>query len=115
MSEQTAIHPLYAQLISKFPDSVVRDDRAGFNGVVVQPLNLLEVVKELRDSLGYDYLSSVTAADDFPEERLEVIYHLFKSVGGAPAVIKVFLGREEPVVPSLTPMYPGAELQEREV
>ena len=115
MSEQTAIQPLYAKLMEKFPESVVMDERPGFGGIVVQSLNLVEVAQELRDNLGYDYLSSVTAADDFPEERLEVIYHLFKSVGGAPALLKVFLGRTEPVVPSLTPLYPGAELQEREV
>jgi NADH:ubiquinone oxidoreductase subunit D/NADH:ubiquinone oxidoreductase subunit C len=115
MSDQNVIHPLYAKLLERFPDSVVMDERPGFSGIVVQANMLLEVVKDLRDNLGYDYLSSVTAVDDFPEERLEVIYHLFKSIGGAPVEIKVFLEREEPVVPSLTPMYPGAELQEREV
>jgi len=69
----------------------------------------------LRDKKGYDYLSSVTAVDDFPEDKLEVVYYLFKTTGGGIIELKVFTQRNEPVVPSVTPLYQGAEFQEREI
>jgi len=115
MSDQIPLPPVYMQLMKKFPDSVTRDERPGFAGVVVQANSLPVVAAELRDRMGFDYLSSVTAVDDFPEDMLEVVYHFFKSVGGPQVELKVFVSREEPGLPSLTDLYPGAELQEREV
>ena len=115
MSEQPSLHPVYMQLLQKFPDSVSRDERPGFFGLLVHPEKLPAVASELRDRLGFDYLSSVTAVDDFPEDQFEVVYHFFKSVGGPQIELKVFLPREDPSLPSLTDLYPGVELQEREV
>lgn len=104
-----------AGLESKHPGLVTHDDRPGFGGGIVEADHLRDVVGTLRDDLGYDFLSSVTAADDYPEDRLEVVYHLFKSSGGSGLSLKVFLPREDPHVPSLVSLYPGADLQEREV
>lgn len=115
MSDQTPLHPVYSKLLKKFPESVTVDDRPGFFGIVVLSNALPSIAAELRDRLGFDYLSSVTAVDDFPEDRLEVIYHFFKSVGGPQIELKVFLSREEPGLPSLADLFPGVELQEREV
>jgi len=71
------------------------------------------VMTYLRYKKGYDYLSSFTAVDDFPEDKLEIVYHLFKTTGGGIIELKVFTQRDEPVIPSVTPLYPGAEFQER--
>jgi NADH-quinone oxidoreductase subunit D/NADH-quinone oxidoreductase subunit C/D len=49
-----------------------------------------------------------------PEEQLEVVYHAFKTTGGPELIYKVQVPRDNPVVPSLTPVFPGADLQERE-
>jgi len=115
MSDQTTLHPVYSQLMKRFPESVVVDDRPGFFGLVVQSNALPSVAAELRDRMGFDYCSSVTAVDDFPEEKMEVVYHFFKSVGGPQIELKVFLSRELPELPSLADLFPGVELQEREV
>lgn len=115
MSDQVTIHPIYANVLKVFPEMAAMEERPNFFGLIVEANAILEVTKYLRDEKGYDYLSSVTAVDDFPEDRMEVVYHLFKSIGGPQVELKVFLQREEPVVPSLTGLYPGAELQEREV
>lgn len=104
-----------AGLEAKHPGLVNHDDRPGFGGGIVEAAHLLEVVKTLRDDLGYDFLSSITAADDYPEDKLEVIYHLFKSSGGNGLSLKVFTTRDGAHVPSLVSLYPGADLQEREV
>jgi NADH-quinone oxidoreductase subunit D/NADH-quinone oxidoreductase subunit C/D len=75
---------------------------------------LIEVATAVRDEMGYDYLSSVTAVDYLPEGKIEVVYHAYKSTGGPALAFKVQTPRDNPVVPSLFPVYPGVELQERE-
>lgn len=104
-----------AGIESRLPGAVTKEDRPGFGGGIVSVESLVKVAQTLRDEFGYDYLSSVTGVDDYPEDRMEVVYHLFKSTGGAGICLKVSTNRENPVVPSMTPLYPGAELQEREV
>ena len=97
-----------------FPDVVIKDTRPGYEGYIVQADKLLEVALSLRDNLGYDYLSSLTGVDYLPEGKMEVVYHIRKSTGGSPLVIKAQVPRESPVIASLTSVYPGAEFQERE-
>ncbi len=115
MTDQLGLDPTYSDLLKEFPQAVELETRAGFTGVVVLTSALVDVMTYLRDRKGYDYLSSVTAVDDFPEDKLEIVYLLFKTTGGGIIELKVFTQRDEPVVPSVTPLYLGAEFQEREV
>jgi NADH-quinone oxidoreductase subunit D/NADH-quinone oxidoreductase subunit C/D len=101
-------------LATRFPEYVSPDTRKGYEGYIVSAYKLLDVATTLRNEMGYDYLSSVTGVDYLPEGILEVVYHAFKSTGGSGLVFKVQVPRENPVVPSLVPVYPGADLQERE-
>jgi len=100
---------------TRLGDGVVRDERGGYSGLLVPAGRLASVARIARDELGYDYLSSVTGVDYLPEGKLEVVYHLYRTAGGPGLVLKAQLPREAPVVPSLVPLFPGAELQEREV
>jgi NADH-quinone oxidoreductase subunit C/D len=111
MNEQTVI--LESDLATRFPEAVTPDERKGFEGYQVKPESLLEVVKVIRDEWGYDYLSSVTGVDNFPD-NLEVVYHLFKTTGGPALTLKTQVPRDNAVAPSLVPLYPGADFQERE-
>ncbi len=115
MSEQVSVNPIYDELITRFSPNLELDTRPGYSGVIVLPAVLLEVMTHLKEKLGFDYLSSVTGADDYPENQMEVVYHLFKTIGGLGVELKVLTTREDPVVPSATPLYPGADFQEREV
>ena len=101
-------------LATRFPEYVSPDTRKGYEGYIVNADKLLDVATALRNEMGYDYLSSVTGVDYLPEGMLEVVYHAFKSTGGSGLVFKVQVPRENPVVPSLVPVYLGADLQERE-
>lgn len=101
-------------LLERFPDQVTLDIRKGYQGYMIDANSLLEVVTALRDELGYDYLSSVTGVDYQPEDKMEVVYHAFKSTGGSGLTFKTQVPRAAAVVPSLTPLFPGVELQERE-
>ncbi len=113
MTEQTLVQE--DAVLNRFPGQVTPDTRKGYEGYMVQPENLIEVVTALRDEMGYDYLSSVTATDYINEGNLEVVYHLYRSIGGPGLVLHVPTPRENSVAPSLVPVYPGADLQEREV
>ncbi len=68
----------------------------------------------VRDTLGYPLLSNLTAVDYLSDGVIEIVYHFLHLDGGPPLVIKVRVPREHAVVPSLTPFWPGANLQERE-
>jgi NADH/F420H2 dehydrogenase subunit C len=104
-------------LQEQFPGAV-REAPEPFQGLIVDREELVAVATHLRDELGYDYLSNVTAVD-YPEQsdglspRFEVVYHLFQGEGG-PLTLHVHADREDPTVPSLAPVFPSADFQERE-
>ena len=87
--------------------------------LVVDPARLVQVGEYLRDTedLAYDLLSNVTGVDYLGREpRFEVVYHLYStSRGGGPVVLKARAPEENPEVPSLTSVWPSADLQEREI
>lgn len=111
----TEITPVMENVETPFPGNYTRDERKGYSGYMVDPGSLIEFTSFLRDELGYDYLSSVTGVDYLPEGKLEVVYHAFRSTGGPGFVFKSQTDREDPILPSLTALYPGVEFQEREV
>jgi NADH-quinone oxidoreductase subunit D/NADH-quinone oxidoreductase subunit C/D len=117
MSQQT-LAPLdltpELDLEARFPESVVKDERKGYEGFIIKPENLIEVATAIRDEFGYDYLSSVTGVDYLPDGIMEVVYHAYKMTGGPALVFKTQVPRDQAVVPSLVPVYPGADFQERE-
>ena len=102
-------------LAARFPGAVTPDARPGYSGWVVEKDKLIEVATAIRDELGYDHLTAVTAVDYLPESKMEVVYHAFKTTGGPVLCFKVQVPRVDPVeVPSLVAIWPGAEFQERE-
>jgi NADH:ubiquinone oxidoreductase subunit D/NADH:ubiquinone oxidoreductase subunit C len=102
-------------LTVKFPGSVIPDLRPNYSGWLVDVTVLTEFATFARDELGYDLLSSVTAVDYLPEAKMEVVYHAYKTSGGPALLFKVQVLRVDPIeVPSVTPIWPGADFQERE-
>ena len=101
-----ALRPLIADVAPEAQREYVR---------VVVPVDLLEpAARTLRDSLGYALLSMVTAVDY--QDRIEVVYLAFALDHPHGVELRTVLPREElPDCPSLTPVWPGAEFQEREV
>ncbi len=102
------------ELLTRFPEAVTPDTRKGYEGYLVKAEHLHEVARFIRDELGYDYLANLCGVDYYPEDRMEVVYHVFRSTGGRGLTFKVQTGRDPAVVPSLVPIYPGADFQERE-
>ncbi|MCE7858850.1 MAG: NADH-quinone oxidoreductase subunit D [Chloroflexi bacterium CFX2] len=102
-------------LAARFPDFVSADARPGFSGFIVKKENLVEVATTLRDEFGFDLLSTVTGVDYPAENKMEVVYHAFRTTGGPGIVFKTQVDRVDPVeVPSLINVWHGADFQERE-
>jgi NADH-quinone oxidoreductase subunit C/D len=104
-----------ARLKERFPD-LTDDSREGYEGVMVSADQIVAVATALRDDLGFNYLSSVTGVDLIDDNKMEVVYHTYSiDRGGSALVMKVQVDRDDPVVPTLVPVWPGADFQEREI
>ena len=82
---------------------------------IVDRKDLVGVARFLKDNEPYkmDYVSCVTGVDY--KEYLESVYHLYsmeKKEG--PIILKVRVTKDDSKIPSLTPLFRGAEYQERE-
>ncbi|HTS12621.1 MAG TPA: NADH-quinone oxidoreductase subunit C [Candidatus Limnocylindrales bacterium] len=89
----------------------------GETTVVVARKHLLRVAEFLatQPSLGFSLLSDITTVDRFPmEPRFEVNYHLVSIERKARLRLKVKLTSQDPVVHSVTPVWPTANWHERE-
>ena len=114
-----SIKDVINDLRDQFPNDVSQDSRDGYGGVIVSPDRLLDVARYVHDSLGFDYLSSATAVDYLgegvhSEDHLEMVYHAYRTTGGSALVFKAQTDREQATLPSLTPVWHGADFQERE-
>ena len=87
------------------------------NGVLyLEPASVADAIESLRDSEESDliFLCSLTAVDQ--ERHFEVVYHLQSlDVNHILAIKARLTDREDPTLPSLTGVFHGAHLQEREV
>ena len=83
--------------------------------LLLKPEDLERVAKFLKDSeaMKMNYLSVITAVDYL--EHLESVYHLYSiDHRTGPIVLRVRVPRANPRIPSLVPLFRGAEFQERE-
>ena len=90
----------------------------------ISATGLIDTLTHLRDQDQFDLLSSVTCTDYLSYQgrnrakdsaRFEVVYHLFSTTRGGGALTLHVPVPESGEVPSATGIYPGANLQEREV
>ena len=83
--------------------------------IVVDPGTIVDTLERLR-AKGYDFLASVHGVDYYPEEpRLGVLYELLDMAAVDRLTVKLRVPTSDPVVPSVTPQWPTADHQEREV
>lgn len=79
------------------------------------PVNeLLQVMTNLKERHKYNFLADLTAVDYPDENQIEVVYHLMAVPEAKELRVKVRVEREQPEVPSLTALWPAANVQERE-
>ncbi len=102
-------------LVSKFPDLTPKAVH-GWLEIRIAREKLLDVARFLREepSLQFDYLSSISAVD-YQSDGFEVVYHLLNLRKPTHRlVLKVRVPREDPLVPTVTEIWPTANWHERE-
>jgi NADH:ubiquinone oxidoreductase subunit D/NADH:ubiquinone oxidoreductase subunit C len=102
-----------AKLNEAVPGAVVGEDAAG---IILSSDKLIEACRYLHDApeLQLDYLTNLTSVD-YPD-RFEVVYNITSTMyQGGTLTLKVAAGKENPEVPSVYPVWRGADFQEREV
>jgi NADH-quinone oxidoreductase subunit C len=82
---------------------------------IVPPEQLLAVCRMLRDDpeLKFDYPGSITAIDYL--DYFEIVYQLRSFTHHHDVNLKCRTEREVATVPSVVPVWPGADFQEREI
>jgi len=87
----------------------------GRGTLLVDPARIRPVLERLR-GIGYSFMASVHGVDHYPEEpRLGVCYELIDMAQVDRLTVKVRVATDDPVVDSVTPDWPTANHQEREV
>ncbi len=110
----TPLEALAADVRSALGDKIIEHKLAfGELTVTVHRYTIVEVVTWLRDA-GFIAIVDVCGVD-FPDraERFEVVYHLLNPRANTRIRLKLSTDDVEPV-PSITPVFPGADWFERE-
>lgn len=95
------------------PGAVVEVDE---NSILLNSESVLDICRFLNQTAGldFDYLTNLTAVDYL--DYFEVVYHLVSMKHNHSLVLKArCFNRENPAIPSVTPIWGGADFQEREV
>ncbi len=110
--EPPTVNATMQKVLDKFPQT----QTTVASTLLVAAEDLHNIVRFLKDN-GLDYLQNLTSVDF--EDCFEVVYNFSASEAVEADIPAVTLGvrtdKENPTVPSLTPFWPGADFQEREV
>ena len=105
-----------ARLRARFGDDVEVTDQHGHAVATVPASAYHEVARFLRDEpeLACDYCDFTGAVDFGEDGGFEVLTHLFSNEHHHNVRVKVKLGHEEPVLDTLSDLYPTCDWHERE-
>jgi NADH-quinone oxidoreductase subunit C len=84
----------------------------------VQPQRVSDVLRHLKDAADepFEFLASLHGCDYLPDEpRLGVHYQLLSMERAERLGVKTRVGIDQPEIPSVVGLWPGADFQEREV
>ena len=116
MPDATGLELIAQRLRDAHPDAVL--DTLHFrerSTLIVAPDSVRLVLASLRGA-GFGFLASLHGVDYHPDEpRLGVLYELLDMEKVDRITVKTRVHTEEPRVPSVTPDWPTADFQEREV
>lgn len=112
----THVPEVVEALRSRFGDAIGEvGDFAGEDTVYVAREKIAEVARFLKDEQQFNYYADCGAIDLFKEgDRFEVYYNLVSVPRRKRVRLKVRVPEDEPVVPSLVPVYRAANWNERE-
>jgi NADH-quinone oxidoreductase subunit C len=98
-----------------FTTTAFRDNQR----VLVTPDRLYAVLECLKNACGFDMLAELTAVDylKYPDarDRFGVVYLLLNTITSERVVVKTYLNEPDLTIPSVFPLWKGADWLEREV
>ncbi|NIQ07099.1 MAG: hypothetical protein GWO20_15650 [Candidatus Korarchaeota archaeon] len=111
MKEQAIIK----QIRGKYPELEVslneRTNRIWVRGAEKDAFK--DPLQYLKDDLKFGHITTITADDD--REKVRIIYHLVRDVEERAYLnFEVDIDREDPIIETVTDIYPAANLYERE-
>jgi NADH-quinone oxidoreductase subunit C len=110
--------PLLPRLRETFGDRILAShDQCGDETIVIDREHALDIFQQLRDrpALAFNYLMDETCVDLLGQTpRFEVVCHLLSLAHGHRLRVKMRVPEEDPVVPSLVPLWSSANWLERE-
>jgi NADH-quinone oxidoreductase subunit C len=115
--EQLKARPVLAALLNWNQGAVksARFDRDELS-IYVARENIRDAIAQLKSQGLHDFLSDLTCADFYPREpRFEMAYHLLSMARKERVRLKVKLSGDDPVIESITSIWPSANFFEREV
>ena len=118
----SSLHPLPTpdveeRLRAQYGDDLLSVvDRFGHPEVTIHPRRYREVMSLLRDdrTFGCDFFDFLTAVDRPDQGIMEIVAHVYSIEHGTHVRVKVPLPRDEPRIPTISDIYPGASWHERE-
>jgi NADH-quinone oxidoreductase subunit C len=115
--DQLKDHPWLAALLAWNSKSIqgARFDLDELS-IYVARENIRDACAQLKSQGLTDYMSDLTCADYYPREpRFEMAYHLLSIARKERARLKVKISGDDPVLESITAVWPSANFFEREV
>ncbi len=112
-----AVERVIRAIRERFPDAVMEETTlaSGWKALVLSPKGLRDCIR-LAKELGFRAFYDLTAADYWEiEPYFHVLYVLHSPDPPAKLVFQVRVPREDPVLPSIVDLFPGANWYEREV
>jgi len=107
------IEELREHLCSVYPDLCPLFSVEFGDGTLTVPADRLLLAAQDMKDLGFDLLGMLTAVDR--GETFELVYRVRSREMSAAIFLKTEVPRDEPRIPSLVPLWPAADWQEREV
>ena len=116
MPDATGLELIAHELRDAHPDSVLDTEFSRDRAVLlIDPAQVPAVVGALMEK-GYTFVTSVHGVDYYPEEpRLGVLYEMLDMRSVDRISVKVRVPVEDPRVPTIVDLFPGADWDEREV
>ena len=105
-----------ASLLASKPEAITdaKWDREELT-LTIAPGDIREAARAVQ-SAGYEFLEDVTCVDWYPSEpRFQVVYHILSMSLKQRVRLVAFVTSDDPVIDSITPVWPSANFYEREV
>ncbi len=107
------------KLRAAFGDAVVASEFRDNKRLTVPAENVFDSLKLLKEQCGFDFLCDIAGIDylGYPEatDRFGVVYAVTSMATGERLFVKTFVNDPDPELPSVYPLWKGADWMEREV